>query len=248
MRYLITEKQLNVLINEQQGVMKLDLQKDDDYSKLQTYCKPILVDKRIIDKHIGKVDTKIDEYLSELKKSYVKKYPEISDYLLDIDKIVSEIKPLISASLKKSVYTKFGHLNYNDKDDMNMVFKKIYTSLDNALQSNFVKKMAIKTFVTNKNVGMVKKGVSQFFKEFELLMIKLRYWIPRTMFNYIREDHSKVAPKCSNIIVTNNTYGDKVTPYNPPHPPINKDINYVDLDTLLNPYVISVNKTIDSFV
>jgi hypothetical protein len=247
MRYLITEKQLNVLIKEQ-NVIKLNLYKDEDNTKLRNLCKPVLVDKKIIDKHIGKVDTEINNYITQVKKKYIKEYPEISNYLLDVEKILSEVKPLISSSIKKTIYTKLGHSNYNDKDDMNTVFKKIYTSIDNALQSNFLKKMAIKTFVTNKNVGLVKQGVSQFFREVKLLMVKLRYWIPRAIISDIREDHKKVAPKCTNVLVVKDTYGDPVTPYNPPHPLMNKDMDYTELDVLLNPYIVSVNKTIDSFV
>ena len=248
MKYIITESQLRSLIKEQQSVIKLNLGKDEDNTKLNTYCKPILVDKRIIDKHIGKVDTEIDKYINDFKTNYSKEYPEISDYMLDIDKIVSNVKPLISATLKKNIYTEFGHLNYNDKNDMNLIFTKIYAALNNALQSNFAKKMAIKLFITNKNVDAVKEGVGQFFRKFKLLMVKLRYWISHTISRYVYEDHTKVAPKCTNLLVTNNTYGDKVTPYNPTHPPLKKDMDYVELDTLLEPYIISVNKTIDSFV
>jgi hypothetical protein len=248
MKYIITESQLRSLIKEQQGVIKLNLGKDEDNTKLNTYCKPILMDKKIIDKHIGKVDTEIEEYINDFKRKYSKEYPEISDYMLDIDKIVSDVKPLISATIKKNIYTKFSHLNYNDKNDMNLIFKKIYTALDNALQSNFVKKMAIKAFITNKNVDGVKRGVGEFFRNFKLLMVKLRYWIPRIISRYVYEDHTKVAPKCTNLLVVNDQYGYKVTPYNPTRQPLTKNMDYVELDTLLEPYIASVNKIIDSFV
>lgn len=248
MKYIITETQLKFLIKEQQGVIKLNLEKDADNTKLNNYCKPVLIDKKLLDSFIPKVDSELNEWFAYFKKDYEKKYPEISDYLLDIEKILSSVKPIMSSSLKKTLYTKYGYLNYNDKDDMNLIFKKIYEALDNALQSNFVKKMAIKAFVTKKNVGMVKEGAEQFFREFNRVMVKLRYQIPIFMAGDIRREHKKNAPKCTNLLVTNNEYGDKVTPYNPVHPPLVKDIDYVELDTLLNPYIVQVNKIIDSFV
>ena len=112
MKYIITESQLRSLIKEQQSVIKLNLGKDEDNTKLNTYCKPILVDKRIIDKHIGKVDTEIDKYINDFKTNYSKEYPEISDYMLDIDKIVSNVKPLISATLTPSLMTFLAFISF----------------------------------------------------------------------------------------------------------------------------------------
>lgn len=255
MKYIITENQLKVLINEQQnqqqGIIKLNLEKDEDNTKLKNYCKPVLIDKKIINKHIVKVDSELNEWLADFKKDYEKQYPEISKYLLDIEKILSQIKPIMSSSHKNVIYTKFGYLNYNDKDDLNKAFKIIYDSLNKALTANLAKKILIKTFITKKNVGMVKEGVDEFFKEFYKVVYRLRRFIPLTIENDIKEDYEKIATKCTNLLVTRNQYGNKVQPYNPTHPPLVKsdsDINSVNLDTILNPYILLVKKTIDSFV
>jgi hypothetical protein len=248
MKYIITEEQLKTLINEQQGVLKLNLEKDEDQTKLRNYCKPVLMDKKIIDTHIAKVDSEVLSYLTSLKNKYTKEYPEISDYFLDIDKLITEIKPLMSSSMKNNIYAKYGHSNYNDSNDMNLIFKKIYDTIDDALQSNVIKKAAVKMLVTKKNVRMIKDGLKEFFAKFKTAIHWLRFIIPRHIMSDMLKDHLKTAPKCTNLLVINNEYGDKVTPYNPSKLPIIKDLKYVETETLINPYIVSVNKTIDSFV
>lgn len=248
MKYIITETQLKLLIKEQQAPIKLNLQKDVDSTKLNNYCKPILIDKKIIDTHIVKVDSQLNEWIVYYKKEYEKKYPEISDYLLDIENILSDIKPIMSSSFKKLIYAKFGHLNYTDETDLNLIFKKIYEKVNNKMQSNLAKKVAMRVLITKKNVGEIKKGIKQFFEEFNTEMYRIRHYITRDVRNIIKEDYKKIGPKCTNVLITNNEHGEKVVPYNPARPPLEKVINSADIRTLLNQYILSINKTIDSFV
>ena len=247
MKIIISQNQYDLLREQQSKPVQVNLYKDPD--AVEKYCKPIKVDKEIIDSKIPILLGNLTKEINELVGDVIKKFPETKPFQKKFDKILVKIKPILESIVTKSMYSKFGYLDYTPNLDVKKVIDIIYSEILSELKNY---KLVADVMITKKNVEDVRKQMLLGIERYSsIVKAAVMYPLYQSMVN-VSVNFKKNAPKCKDVIVVVDGDLNKLKPneqYHPKYPIyVNPEFQSVDFESLISPYIPKLNQIINSFV
>jgi hypothetical protein len=249
MKYIITESQYNLIL-EQQKPIPVKMRSNGD-EIIEKYCKKHQVPKELIESKLPSAMEELDEGLNKKINSIFTTYPDAKTYSKVIIRTKNKIQPILQNIVKNTVYSDLGYGQYDAQVDAKKVIEIIYSELYNEVNGSFVNKNLLKVAITKKNVDRVKKIFNTIVNRLAS-SIELSINLPRmiTLFN-ITKDFKKNLPDCKEVIVIEDDAYNQLKPSEQYHPKeliFMKKRKMVNVDSILEPYLVKIDGMIDSFV
>jgi hypothetical protein len=252
MRYIISERQYN-LLTEQSQPIKIELPKDEEL--INKYCKPIQIPKQNLENLpteilndmtslvLGQLRRKLDYDSKSIDKNENSKLKKI------VPKLESAIIPIIQSSIKNGAMHRAGYVNYDMTNDAKKLAETFYKVLDSEYNTLMNRTIA-RALITQKNKNVVMDEVENYFDAIETVIARMRYASSWT-FNHMNYELLEKLPDkglCKKVLVVKDD-GYKVKPY---HPRMDYFIspNFVDKEidttTIVKPYFDKISQLVNS--
>jgi hypothetical protein len=218
MKYIITERQLRIL-------------KEDDpkVSSIAINCNDYVVSKSNIDSDINKI---AEDTESAIDRVYNKMIPELNDkqYQGIISNIFGKIKSMVNQMVISGVYADFGYGTWDPNTAFYRILEMVYGELDKEINKNIIRQKAIDIAINKKNVSKIKSDVQ---RNLHRISEELnRVYIQQKIFaiNRIKRKVKSGLASCKTVRFREGNY------------PL------LDWEKIYNVFLNKVNKVIDNFV
>lgn len=217
MKIIITEEQLNILLNEQTntGVVKLGC---NDLDKIEEYCGSLKMTKEHGDiiiknnREKAKKDLieKLDGFIDSAKKE-TGEYKKITDkFTQSVERVKNKIVSQMDAYYPYAVYSSVGVQNPLDVNKiMDRLVGILYESFNEVWNDSGVIRTLASTFVTKKNIKNIKfeakKNWDKWINKFATLMQNYFIMNLTSPGKRLAYDLSKIGPTCKKVIVIQDT-------------------------------------------
>lgn len=183
---------------------------------MHQYCEEKPIPSEFVKKYIPVLQKNLNREMEAERYNYTRGMHIPKKFNKIIDDIISEAYPYLWTITSKTFYSMSGLMKYDQITDAIIMINKMEETLMNIFKGLF--KTTADVFVTKKNVGEIKKEISDSLSKYIGTTINSLNYITTSTFLQMVDDYRKNGPKCNKIAITRDWNGNTIPPKYPTYP------------------------------